>query len=125
MELNKFIEKYFDPEKDDGFQEVVFKREAKKKRLRERLKEYRLTDAEIDKLFEIIVSAEMDMEKVKRKYKGEDYSVEELSKFRKKLFDIQNKMKEKFETELGKLLKAKYEAAKKILEEQKKQNPFF
>jgi len=124
MEFNKFIEKYFDPEKDDGLQEVIFQREANKKKLRNRLKEYYLTDAEIDKLFEIIVNAEMDMEKVKRKYTGDKYTAEELTKFRKKLFDIQDKMKEKFEKELSKLLKHKYEKAKKMVEEQKKKNPF-
>ena len=124
MEFNKFIEKYFDPEKDDGLQEVIFQREANKKKLRNRLKQYYLTDSEIDKLFEIIVNAEMDMEKVKRKYTGDKYTAEELTKFRKKLFEIQDKMKEKFEKELSKLLKNKYEKAKKMVEEQKKKNPF-
>ena len=51
-------------------------------------------------------------------------SAEELTKFRKKLFDIQDKMKEKFEKELSKLLKHKYEKAKKMVEEQKKKDPF-
>jgi ATP-dependent Zn protease len=60
------------------------------------------------------------MEKVKRKYKGDNYSVEELSKFRKKLLDIQEKMQKDFDEKVTKLLKAKYEKAKKILEAEKK-----
>ena len=124
MEINKFIEKFYDPEKDDGLSGIIFKREAKKNQIRARLKEYRLTDKEIDEAIDIIVKAEIEMEKVKRKYKGDNYSVEELSKFRKKLLDIQEKMQKDFDAKVTKLLKEKYEKAKKILEAEKKKNPF-
>ena len=122
MEINKFIEKFYDPENDDGLTGIIFKREAKKNQIRTRLKEYRLSDEEIEQAIDIIVKAEIEMEKVKRKYKGDDYSVEELSKFRKKLLEIQEKMHKDFDTKVSKLLKAKYEKAKKILAEQEKKN---
>ncbi len=124
MSYDKFIEKFFDPENDDGFNEVVFQRNEKKKALRERLKNYKLDEKELDDLFKIIVDAEIAMEKVKRKYKGDDYTVGELNKFKKQMTDIQEKMKSDFEKKLADALQKKFEKAKKFMEEYNKKNPF-
>ncbi len=124
MSYDKFIEKFFDPENDDGFNEVVFQRNEKKKALRERLKKYRLDDKELDDLFKIIVDAEIAMEKVKRKYKGDDYTVAELNKFKKQMTDLQEKMKKDFEKKLADTLQKKFEKAKKFMDEYNKKNPF-
>lgn len=114
MEFNKFIEKYFDPNDDSGFNEIIFQRQAKYKGIKERLKGYYLTDKEIEELFKIITKAEMDMEAVKRKFNGEKYKAKDLVAFEKKLIDIQNKMKTDFDNKLNKILKEKYEKAKKL-----------
>ena len=37
---DKFIEKYFDPDNEDGFNEVIFQRNEKKIGLKKRLKKY-------------------------------------------------------------------------------------
>lgn len=124
MEYNKFIEKYFDPNDDSGFTQILFDRQAKIKQLRERIKKYHLNDAEIDDLFKIIEKAQMDIEKVKRSFKTKGYSEEELINFQNKIVKIQEKMRDDFEDKLAKLVKAKYERAKKIYEEMKKQNPY-
>ena len=124
MSYDKFIEKFFDPDNDDGFNEVVFQRNEKKKALRERLKNYKLDEKELDDLFKIIVDAEIAMEKVKRKYKGDDYTVGELNKFKKQMTDIQEKMKSDFEKKLADTLQKKFEKAKKFMEEYNKKNPF-
>lgn len=114
MEFNKFIEKYFDPNDDSGFNEIIFQRQAKYKGIKERLKGYYLTDKEIEELFKIITKAEMDMEAIKRKFNGEKYKAKDLVAFEKKLIDIQKKMKEDFDNKLNKILKEKYEKAKKL-----------
>ena len=114
MEFNKFIEKYFDPNDDSGFNEIIFQRQAKYKGIKERLKGYYLTDTEIEELFKIITKAEMDMEAIKRKFNGEKYKAKDLVAFEKKLIDIQKKMKEDFDNKLNKILKEKYEKAKKL-----------
>lgn len=124
MEYDKFLEKYFDPNDNTGFKEVVFARQAKFKQIRQRLEGYYLTDEEIDKLFEIIIKAEMDMESVKRRFNAKNYTEQDLNNFSKKLIDIQNKMKEDFDKKLQKMLKEKYEAAKKIKEEMNRKNPY-
>ncbi len=124
MTYDKFIEKFFDPENDDGFNEVVFQRNEKKKALRERLKKYKLDDKELDDLFKIIVDAEIVMEKIKRKYKGDDYTVAELNKFKKQMTDVQEKMQKDFEKKLADTLQKKFEKAKKFMEEYNKKNPF-
>lgn len=124
MSYDKFIEKFFDPDNDDGFNEVVFQRNEKKKALRERLKKYRLDEKELDDLFKIIVDAEIAMEKVKRKYKGDDYTVAELNKFKKQMTELQEKMKKDFEKKLADTLQKKFEKAKKFMEEYNKKNPF-
>ena len=117
MDYNKFVEKYFDENDETGFNDVLFERQKHLAALRERLKKYYLTDEEIDKLFEIIINAEMKIEEVKRSFKTKDYTEEDLDKFQQKLLDIQNKMKEDFDKKLNATLKAKYERAKKILKE--------
>ena len=124
MTYDKFIEKFFDPENDDGCNEVVFQRNEKKKALRERLKKYKLDDKELDDLFKIIVDAEIVMEKIKRKYKGDDYTVAELNKFKKQMTDVQEKMQKDFEKKLADTLQKKFEKAKKFMEEYNKKNPF-
>ena len=67
MDFNKFIEKYFDPNDDTGFNEIIFEREARHKAIKERLKKYYLSEKEINSAFEIIINAEMEIEKEKRK----------------------------------------------------------
>ncbi len=124
MSYDKFIEKYFDPENDDGFNEVVFQRNERKTGLRKRLEKYKLDEKEIDELFKIIVNAELEMEKIKRKYKGDDYTVGQLNDFRKKMEDVQQKMQKDFEKKLAETLKKKFEKAKKIVDEYNKKNPF-
>ena len=74
MEYDKFIDKYLDPNDESGFQEVVFARQAKLKSLRQRLQKYYLSDEEINKLFEIIINAEIEMEKVKRSFNSKKYN---------------------------------------------------
>ena len=117
MDYNKFVDKYFDENDNTGFNEMLFERQKHLAALRERLKKYYLTEEEIDKLFEIIVQAEIKMEEIKRGFKTKDCTEEDLKKFSTKLIDVQNKMKADFDEALTKTLKAKYENAKKILKE--------
>ncbi len=124
MEYDKFIEKYFDPDDDSGFNELVFKRQEKLKALKIRLKKYYLTDNEIDDLFQIIIKAEIEMEQVKRKFNARKYTEMDLVKFQNKLIDIQKKMKKDFDEKLNKTIKTKYEKAKKTMEELNKKNPY-
>lgn len=124
MEYDKFIEKYFDPNDDSGFNELVFKRQEKLKALKVRLKKYYLTDKEIDDLFQIIIKAEIEMEQVKRKFNAKKYTEIDLVKFQNKLIDIQKKMKKDFDEKLNKTIKTKYEKAKKTMEELNKKNPY-
>ena len=124
MEMDKFLEKYFDPNDDSGFNEVIFQRREKMKSLRERLKKYYLTDKELDNLFKIIEKAEMDIEKVKRSLKTKNINQLDLLKFQKKIFEIQLKMKNDFEEKLQKTIKEKYEKAKKYKAELDKKNPY-
>ena len=124
MEFNKFIEKFFDENDNSGFNEVVFARQAKFKQIKERLKGYYLTDKEIDKVFEIITQAEIDIENIKRKFNSKKYTEEDLNNFNKKLIDRQKKMQEDFDKAVGKIIKEKYEKAKKIKAEMDKKNPY-
>lgn len=124
MEFNKFIEKYFDPDDDSGFTEMVFERQAKIKQLRERIKKYRLSEEEMDNLFKIIEQAEIDIEKIKRGFKKKNYTEDDLVNFQDKIVERQQKMQTDFENKLTQLVKNKYERAKKIYEEMKKQNPY-
>ena len=124
MEFNKFIEKFFDENDDSGFNEVVFARQAKFKQIKERLKGYYLTDKEIEKVFEIITQAEIDIENIKRNFNSKNYTEEDLKNFTKKLIDRQNKMKADFDKKLGEIIKAKYEKAKKIKAEMDRKNPY-
>ena len=121
---DKFIEKYFDPDNEDGFNEVIFQRNEKKIGLKKRLKKYKLDEKEIDDLFKIIVNAEFEMEKIKRSYKGDDYTIEQLNKFKERMTTVQEKMQKDFEKKLAETLKRKFEKAKKMVDEYNKQNPF-
>ena len=123
MEYNNFIDKYFDPDDKMGFNKVIFERQAKLNALRERLKQYYLSDSELDNLFKIIEQAEMEMEKVKSKFNGKNYETTDMMKLQKDLVLIQKKMKTDFEKKLNDINKTKYEKAKKIKEEMdRKQN---
>lgn len=121
---DKFIEKYFDPDNEDGFNEVIFQRNEKKIGLKKRLKKYKLDEKEIDDLFKIIVNAEFEMEKIKRSYKGDDYTIEQLNKFKERMTTVQEKMQKDFEKKLAETLKRKFEKAKKMVDEYNKKNPF-
>lgn len=124
MNFDKFIEKYFDPDDDSGFNEILFQRQSQHKAIEKRLKGYYLSEKEIDKLMEIIIKAEMEMENIKRKFNAKKYTEKELFKLRKNLLEIQVKMKKDFDESLNKVLKKKYEEAKKIKEELDKKNPY-
>lgn len=124
MDFDKFIEKYFDPDDDSGFNEILFQRQSQHKAIEKRLKGYYLSEKEIDKLMEIIIKAEMEMENIKRKFNAKKYTEKELFKLRKNLLEIQVKMKKDFDESLNKILKKKYEEAKKIKEELDKKNPY-
>ena len=121
---DKFIEKYFDPDNEDGFNEVIFQRNEKKIGLKKRLKKYKLDEKEIDDLFKIIVNAEFEMEKIKRSYKGDDYTIEQLNKFKERMTTVQEKMQKDFEKKLAETLKRKFEKAKQMVDEYNKKNPF-
>lgn len=121
---DKFIEKYFDPDNEDGFNEVIFQRNEKKIGLKKRLKKYKLDEKEIDELFKIIINAEFEMEKIKRSYKGDDYTIEQLNKFKERMTIVQEKMQKDFEKKLAETLKRKFEKAKKMVDEYNKKNPF-
>ena len=108
MDFNKFIEKYFDPDDDSGFNEIIFEREARHNAIKKRLKRYYLSEKEINSAMEIIINAEIEMEKEKRKFKKKDYNQQDLFKFQKKLFEIQVKMKKNFDEKVNNLLKKKY-----------------
>jgi len=127
--LNK-VEKTIDKEEDlksnfdddYGFSEVLKQRREKKDALRKRLYKYYLKDNEIDKLFEIIEKAEIKMEKIKKSVDYSNYTRKDMYKMAQDLEAVQLEMKSNFDFELNKVLKAKYENAKKILEKRKQQN---
>jgi len=120
MDLDKFSEKYFDPNDNTGFSDVIMARQFKLKSLRERLKKYYLTDKEIDNLFEIIIKAEVEMENIKKKVDYNKCTQHDLNNLYRNLLSVQYKMKEDFDKKLNAFLKAKYEKAKKIVEKRKK-----
>ena len=103
--------------------EVQLVREEHKAALRERLEKYRLSKEEIDNLFLIFTKAEEKIEKIQKNMNYKTAQHAELVEMVGKIEDVQNKMKEEFEEKLSKILKHKYEVAKKILEEiNKKEN---
>ena len=113
----------FDCDADSfGFNEVLEQRKEKKEALRQRLYKYYLKDDEIDELFKIIEKAEEKMEKIKKSVNYEKKVPGDATKMQEKLFEVQKKMKEDFDKELSKVLKKKYENAKKILKEREKNN---
>ena len=121
MELDKFSEKFFDPNDKTGFNDVLMNRQFTLKSLKERLKKYYLTDKEIDKLFEIIYKAENEMEEIKKSVDYKKATQIDLNNLYRNLLGVQLKMREDFDKKLNAFLKAKYEKAKKIVEQRKKQ----
>ena len=121
MELNDdFSNKYYDSNDESGLNQVIKQRQQKLSSLRERLQKYYLEDDEIDKLFKIIIDAEIKMEKIKASTDFKKATSKDLLAFQKRLIDIQNKMKEEFDSKLNKTLKTKFEKAKKYLDKKKK-----
>ena len=126
MEFNKFVEKYFDPDDKDGFNEVLFARQAKIAQARERIKQQYLFDEdELDELFKVVEKGQFEIEKVKRSFKNKDYVKLGMNKIVAKISEAQQKMQKEFEDKLAQMIKAKYEKYKKIKEDMDKQNPFF
>ncbi len=125
MEFNKFVEKYFDPDDKDGFNEVIFARQAKIAQARERIKkQYHFDEDELDELFKVVEKGQFDVEKVRRSFKNEDYVKIGMVKIQTKIIEAEKKMQKEFEDKLAKMIKAKYMKYKKIKEELDKQNPF-
>ena len=125
MEFNKFVEKYFDPDDKDGFNEVIFARQAKIAQARERIKkQYHFDEDELDELFKVVEKGQFDVEKVRRSFKNEDYVKIGMVKIQAKIVEAEKKMQKEFEDKLAKMIKAKYMKYKKIKEELDKQNPF-
>ena len=92
----------------------------KKDALRQRLYRYYLKDKEIDELFKIIEKADDKMGKIKKSVDYKNCAMGEVSKMSEKLYEVQNQMKADFDKELNKVLKRKYENAKKILAQREK-----
>ena len=125
MEFNKFVEKYFDPDDKDGFNEVIFARQAKIAQARERIKkQYHFDEDELDELFKVVEKGQFDVEKVRRSFKNEDYVKIGMVKIQAKIIEAEKKMQKEFEDKLAKMIKAKYMKYKKIKEELDRQNPF-
>lgn len=96
-----------DSKDDFGFSEILEERQKKKENLRKQLLSLNLNDNEIDKLFEIIVKAEEEMEKVKRNF---DYKAKipgSAEAMQNELISIQNNMKKAFDDEFERIYRAK------------------
>ncbi|MBR1617836.1 hypothetical protein IJ670_06760 [bacterium] len=122
MDFNdKFVEKFYDPDKDNGLSTVILERQAKLDVLRKNLIEkYYLEDDEIDKLFKIIIDAEIKIEKIKQTTDFSKATNKDLIDFQQKLIDIQDKMKQDYDKKLEQIVKTKFENAKKYLKEKEK-----
>ncbi len=105
-----------------GFDEVLKQRQIKKDALRKRLYKYYLNDEEIDNLFKIIERTEQKMEKIKYSLDYSNLKDGQVTDMTNKLLKVQDEMKVEFDKQLNKVLKKKYENAKKILEKQKKKD---
>ncbi len=124
MDENELYKKFYknkDEKAKEAFDEMYAERKKHKDALRERLKKYALSEAELDDLFKIITKAEIEIEELKSQqtYK-ETYSAEELNKFGFKIFDIQHKMRKDFDAKLKKIVNKKIEDAKKIINQKNK-----
>ena len=97
--------------------EVQDVRDAHKEALRQRLIEYHLTDEEIDKLFLIFKKAEEKIQKLQIDMDYKKAKEADLIELQQEIEEIQNNMKIEFQENLDKLLKEKYELAKKVLDE--------
>ena len=92
-------------------------REEHKAALRQRLLKYRLTNEEIDNLFLIFTKAEEKIEKIQKSVNYKTATHIELLEMQEKVAEVQQAMKQEFEENLNKILKHKYNLAKKILKE--------
>lgn len=126
-DLNNIFQQIKDGKNDDeqkylcGFDEVLKARKIKKDALRQRLHKYHLTDCEIDDLFKIIEKTEEKIEKIKYSLDYTNLKEGQVTQMANKILKVQNEMKDEFEKQLNKLLKKKYEHAKKILEKRNKE----
>ena len=103
---------------DENLSEQVQQvRELHKMALRQRLAKYHLTSEEIDKLFLIFTKAEEKIEKIQINMDYKKAKQIDLIEMQDKILTVQNKMKEEFEENLKKIIKNKYEFAKKIVQE--------
>ena len=103
---------------DENLSEQVQQvRELHKMALRQRLAKYHLTSEEIDKLFLIFTKAEEKIEKIQINMDYKKAKQIDLIEMQEKILTVQNKMKEEFEENLKKIIKNKYEFAKKIVQE--------
>ena len=92
---------------DFGFSKVLEERQKHKDALRRRLEILKFNEKEINKLFEIISKAEVEMEEVKAKY---DYKAKIAGsgvKLQNDLIAIQKKMKEDFDKEFKRIIEKK------------------
>ena len=92
-------------------------REEHKAALRERLLKYTLTNEEMDNLFLMFTRAEEKIEKIQTNMNYKTAQHIDLVEMQGKIEDVQQKMKQEFQEELNKVLKHKYNLAKKIVKE--------
>ncbi len=123
MSNEEFIERFYNPDdpNQESFNEIVYERQIHKNALRQRIKKYYLSDDEIDNLFKIIDSAEIEIEKIKRNQDYTKCSREDLVKISKKIASIQEKMRADFESKLKIAVKKKAELIQKIYMRKKEQ----
>lgn len=115
MENNEIKSQFYDPEDKMGYNEVLAERQKKIAAARERVKKkYSLNERELNILFKIIENGEIEMERVRRSFSNQDYVDMGMQEIRAKIIAVQEKMNADFEDMLVKIVKAKYEACKKI-----------
>ncbi len=115
MENNEIKSQFYDPEDKMGYNEVLAERQKKIAAARERVKKkYSLNERELNILFKIIENGEIEMERVRRSFSNQDYVDMGMKEIRAKIIAVQEKMNADFEDMLAKIVKAKYEACKKI-----------
>lgn len=115
MENNEIKSQFYDPEDKMGYNEVLAERQKKIAAARERVKKkYSLNERELNILFKIIENGEIEMERVRRSFSNQDYVDMGMKEIRAKIIAVQEKMNADFEDMFVKIVKAKYEACKKI-----------
>ena len=108
MDNEELIAKFYDPDdkKNEGFEEVLRKRQVHKNMLRDRLKKnFFLYDDEIDNLFKILEKWEIKIEKLKRNQNYNKLTTADLLCLRNKTFEMQLEMKTEFDKALTKFVK--------------------